>query len=133
MARIGYARIGSVGQIRGVQLEKHQPSGMAYQKKKSGTAGKRASPTACLEYVQGGDTLVVMCLDRLASSTSHLCQITEGLRHQGVDQLIQHQLLHRMAAPPHDGRDCTLPERRPCRPPLPSRRFSLLGGTACHR
>jgi hypothetical protein len=35
--------------------------------------------------VREGDTLVVTRLDRLARSTLHLCQITEELKHKGVN------------------------------------------------
>ena len=40
---------------------------------------------ACLEYVREGDTLVVTCLDRLARSTLHLCQIAAELERKEVN------------------------------------------------
>jgi len=79
MARIGYARTGPVGQRLGVQLEKHRPCKATYQEKKSGSAGTCASIGAFLEYVRGGDTLVVMPLDRIAPSTLRLVPDPRGI------------------------------------------------------
>ena len=49
MARIGYARVSSVGQSLAVQLEKLTSCDKTYQEKKSGASGKRSSLEACLE------------------------------------------------------------------------------------
>ena len=84
MARIGYARVSSVGQSLEVQLEKLKQCDKIYQEKRSGASGKRPSLEACLEYVREGDTLVVTRLDRLARSTLHLCQIAEELKRKQV-------------------------------------------------
>jgi len=84
MARIGYARVSSVGQSLAVQLEKLTPCDKIYQEKKSGSSGKRLSLEACLEYVRAGDVLVITRLDRLARSTLHLCQIAAELERKGV-------------------------------------------------
>lgn len=65
MARIGYARVSSVGQSLEVQLEKLKQCDKIYQEKRSSAMGKRPSLEACLEYVREGDTLVVT---RLVSS-----------------------------------------------------------------
>jgi DNA invertase Pin-like site-specific DNA recombinase len=85
MARIGYARVSSVGQNLDVQLEKLQHCDKIYQEKLSGSTSKRPRLAACLEYVRAGDTLVVTRLDRLARSTLHLCQIAAELERKGVD------------------------------------------------
>jgi len=77
MARVGYARVSSVGQSLAVQFDKLTACDKIYQEKKSGSASRRPSLEACLEYVREGDTLVVTRLDRLARSTLHLCQIAE--------------------------------------------------------
>ncbi len=84
MARIGYARVSSVGQSLEVQLDKLKQCDKIYQEKHSGTTGTRPRLEACLEYVREGDTLVVTRLDRLARSTLHLCQIAEELRRKQV-------------------------------------------------
>lgn len=78
MARVGYARVSSVGQSLAVQLEKLACCDKIFQEKQSATSGKRLRLEACLEYVREGDTLVVTRLDRLARSTLHLCQIATG-------------------------------------------------------
>ena len=85
MARVGYARVSSVGQSLEVQLDKLQPCDKIFQEKKSASSGTRPSLQACLEYVREGDSLVVTRLDRLARSTLHLCQIAAELDRKRVN------------------------------------------------
>lgn len=85
MARVGYARVSSVGQSLDVQLDKLKDCRKIFQEKKSGTSNKRSQLEACLEYVREDDTLVVTRLDRLARSTLHLCQIADELKRKGVE------------------------------------------------
>jgi DNA invertase Pin-like site-specific DNA recombinase len=85
MARVGYARVSSVGQNLEVQLDKLKGCDKIYQEKKSGTSGRRPQLEACLEYVREGDTLVITRLDRLVRSTLHLCQIADELKRKAVD------------------------------------------------
>jgi DNA invertase Pin-like site-specific DNA recombinase len=97
MARVGYARVSSVGQSLEVQLDKlaHCACDKTYQEKKSGSGdgGKRPGLEACLEYVREGDTLLVTRLDRLARSTLHLCQIAAELQRKGVElQVLDQQI-----------------------------------------
>lgn len=84
MARVGYARVSSVGQSLAVQLDKLSTCDKIYEEKKSGLTGQRPRLGDCLEYVRDGDTLVVTRLDRLARSTLHLCQIAAELQRKGV-------------------------------------------------
>ena len=84
MARVGYARVSSVGQSLDVQREKLQHCDKLFQETHSGTAGTRPQLHACLDYVREEDTLVVTRLDRLARSTFHLCQIAETLARKQV-------------------------------------------------
>lgn len=84
MARIGYARVSSIGQSVAVQLDKLTSCDKIYEEKKSGATGQRPRLGDCLEYVRDGDTLVVTRLDRLARSTLHLCQIAAELQRKGV-------------------------------------------------
>ena len=84
MARVGYARVSSVGQSLEVQLDKLQHCDKRFQETHSGATGPRPQPRACLDSVREGDTLVVTRLDRLARSTLHLCQIAEELARQHV-------------------------------------------------
>ena len=84
MARVGYARVSSVGQSLEVQLDKLQHCDKLFQETHSGAAGPRPQLRACLDSVREGDTLVVTRLDRLARSTLHLCQIAETLARKQV-------------------------------------------------
>ena len=84
MARVGYARVSSVGQSLEVQLDKLQHCDKLFQETHSGAAGPRPQLRACLDYVREGATLVVTRLDRLARSTLHLCQIAETLARKQV-------------------------------------------------
>jgi DNA invertase Pin-like site-specific DNA recombinase len=93
MARIGYARVSSVGQSLEVQLAKLTDCDKIYQEKRSGASLKRPRLDACLEYVREGDRLVITRLDRLARSTLHLCQIAEELRRKQVHlQVLDQQI-----------------------------------------
>ncbi len=85
MARVGYARVSSVGQSLQVQLDKLQPCDKIFQEKENAASGTRPSLHACLEYVREGDTLVVTRLDRLARSTLHLCQIAAEIDRKQVN------------------------------------------------
>ena len=85
MARVGYARVSSVGQSLEVQLDKLKSCRKIFQEKKSAAGAKRLALEACLEYVREDDTLVVTRLDRLARSTLHLCQIADELKRKGVE------------------------------------------------
>jgi DNA invertase Pin-like site-specific DNA recombinase len=51
MARVGYARVSSVGQSLEVQLDKLKHCDKIYQEKKSGAAGRWPRLQACLEYI----------------------------------------------------------------------------------
>lgn len=84
MARVGYARVSSVGQRLEVQRAKLRHCDKLFQETHSGAAGPRPQLRACLDYVREGDTLVVTRLDRLARSTLHLCQIAETLAQKQV-------------------------------------------------
>jgi DNA invertase Pin-like site-specific DNA recombinase len=84
MARVGYARVSSVGQSLAVQLDKLQHCDKIFQEHASGAGGRRPRLEARLDYVREGDTLVVTRLDRLARSTLHLCQIAAELQRKQV-------------------------------------------------
>ena len=86
MAVIGYARVSSVGQSLGVQLDKLKEYGCSkiYSEKKSGTSANRPELKSTLDYVRDGDVLVITKLDRLARSTLDLHRIIEQLNSKGV-------------------------------------------------
>ena len=85
MARVGYARVSSVGQSLEVQLDKLKHCDKIYQEKKKRRVGQAAETPSLLEYIREGDTRVVTRLDRLARSTLHLCQIAADLERKQVN------------------------------------------------
>lgn len=91
MAKIGYARVSSVGQSLDVQREKLSDCDKLFEEKRSGTTDARPQLKECLNYVRDGDQLVVTRIDRLARSTLHLCQIAEALREKGVALVVLDQ------------------------------------------
>lgn len=98
MARVGYARVSTIGQSLDVQLDKLANCKKVFQEKKSGVDQNRPRLQACLEYVREGDVLVVTRLDRLARSTLHLCQIADTLREKGVDLMVIDQSIDTSSA-----------------------------------
>ena len=91
MAKVGYARVSSVGQSLDVQREKLADCDKLFEEKRCGTTDARVQLKECLNYVREGDQLVVTRIDRLARSTLHLCQIAETLRKKGVDLVVLDQ------------------------------------------
>ena len=91
MAKVGYARVSSVGQSLDVQREKLSECDKLFEEKRSGTTDARPQLKQCLNYVREGDQLIVTRIDRLARSTLHLCQIAETLRDKGVDLVVLDQ------------------------------------------
>ncbi|OED47397.1 resolvase [Rhodobacteraceae bacterium (ex Bugula neritina AB1)] len=91
MAKVGYARVSSVGQSLVVQREKLDGCDKLFEEKRSGTTDARPQLKECLNYVREGDQLIVTRIDRLARSTLHLCQIAETLKHKGVDLVVLDQ------------------------------------------
>ncbi|WP_420011575.1 recombinase family protein [Tateyamaria sp.] len=91
MAKVGYARVSSVGQSLDVQREKLADCDKLFEEKRSGTTDARPQLKECLNYVRDGDQLIVTRIDRLARSTLHLCQIAETLREKGVDLVVLDQ------------------------------------------
>ena len=91
MAKVGYARVSSVGQSLDVQREKLTDCDKLFEEKRSGTTDARPQLKECLNYVREGDQLIVTRIDRLARSTLHLCQIAETLHEKGVDLVVLDQ------------------------------------------
>ncbi len=91
MAKVGYARVSSVGQSLDIQREKLSACEKLFEEKCSGTTDARPMLKQCLNYVREGDVLIVSRIDRLARSTLHLCQIAETLREKGVDLVVLDQ------------------------------------------
>ena len=91
MAKIGYARVSSVGQSLEIQREKLTFCNKLFEEKRSGTTNARPMLKECLSYVREGNQLIVTRIDRLARSTLHLCQIAETLRQKRVDLVVLDQ------------------------------------------
>ena len=91
MAKVGYARVSSVGQSLDVQRAKLNDCDTLFEEKRSGTTDARPRLKECLTYLRDGDQLIVTRIDRLARSTLHLCQIAETLREKGVDLVVLDQ------------------------------------------
>src|SRR5215213_4068805 len=82
MALIGYARVSTEDQITDRQLDELRAAGCAemFEEHASGGARDRPVLVQALARVKAGDTLVVVSLDRLARSLSHLLVVIEGLQ-----------------------------------------------------
>jgi DNA invertase Pin-like site-specific DNA recombinase len=93
MAKVGYARVSSVGQSLDVQLSKLDDYGCEeiFKDKHTGTTADRPSLKECRKYIRKGDSLVITKLDRLARSTYHLTQIAEELKVKGADLIVLDQ------------------------------------------
>jgi len=93
MAKVGYARVSTIGQSLDVQLSKLTKYGCdeIFKDKHTGTTADRLNLKQCRKYVRKGDSLVITKLDRLARSTFHLTQIAEELKHKGVDLIVLDQ------------------------------------------
>ena len=80
MALIGYARVSTTEQHLHLQQDALSAAGCLkiYTDTISGTKSERKGLTEALDYVRGGDTLVVWRLDRLGRSLKDLIErITE--------------------------------------------------------
>ena len=84
MTVVGYARVSSIGQDLGVQLDKLKGCHKVFKEKRSGVDAGRPELNRCLEYLREGDTLLVSKIDRLARSTSDLYRIVSMLAEKGV-------------------------------------------------
>ncbi|MGL5423683.1 MAG: recombinase family protein [Serratia fonticola] len=84
MARVGYARVSTVGQSLEAQLKALQDCEKVFQETISGSKDDRSQLKSMLEFVREGDTVVVTKLDRLARNTRHLLEIAEFLQRKRV-------------------------------------------------
>ncbi|MGW4408650.1 recombinase family protein [Nonomuraea sp. NPDC004702] len=94
--RVGYARISSASQNLDGQTDALNAAGCekVFADTASGKLTERPELTRCLEYLRGGDTLVVWRLDRLGRSLRHLVEAINALAgrmvafaslHEGID------------------------------------------------
>lgn len=86
MALIGYARVSTDTQDTAAQEQALRAAGCDGVHLEQASGGDRARPVlrAVLRDLRVGDTLVVVRLDRLARSLSHLLDVIEGLEKRGA-------------------------------------------------
>ncbi len=83
---IGYARVSTDDQVHDAQMDELRAAGCERIFQEHGSRASRARPvlTRLLGELAAGDVLVVVRLDRLARSVSHLLQVIEDLEERGV-------------------------------------------------
>lgn len=86
MTLIGYARVSTDEQDTAAQQDALRTQGctVIFEDKASGASKERPNLARALERVGKGDTLLVVRIDRLARSLSHLLQIVETIRAKGA-------------------------------------------------
>ncbi|MFL5279794.1 MAG: recombinase family protein [Rhodopila sp.] len=86
MPLIDYARVSTEDQITARQLDELRAAGCTEILEEHASGGDRSRPVLAqtLARLRPGDTLVVVSLDRLARSLSHLLEVIEGLQGRGV-------------------------------------------------
>src|SRR3954454_14578817 len=86
MALIGYARVSTEDQQTDPQLDELRAAGCSviFEERASGGSRTRIELLRCLERVGEDDMLVVVRIDRLARSLSHLLEVIERLRERGA-------------------------------------------------
>ena len=86
MPLIGYARISTEDQTALPQVQELHTAGCAEIVEEQASGGSRTRPVLArlLDQLRAGDTLVVVRIDRLARSLSHLLEIIERLEAKGA-------------------------------------------------
>ena len=86
MASVGYARVSTQDQDLSLQLDALEAAGCGkvFEDHASGAQADRAGLRAALDYVRGGEVLVVWKLDRLGRSLPHLIETVTDLAKRGV-------------------------------------------------
>jgi DNA invertase Pin-like site-specific DNA recombinase len=83
---LGYARVSTEDQATEVQTDELTAAGCGVIFRETGSGASRARPelTRLLQEIRAGDVLVVVRLDRLARSVSHLLETIERLEARGA-------------------------------------------------
>jgi DNA invertase Pin-like site-specific DNA recombinase len=83
---IGYARVSTEDQAIDAQVDELRAAGCGIVHEEHGSGASRARPVLAklMREIGGGDVLVVVRLDRLARSVSHLLQVIETLEERGA-------------------------------------------------
>ncbi|OWV73018.1 hypothetical protein ATY77_08410 [Rhizobium sp. R634] len=83
---IGYVRVSTDDQAHDAQMNELRAAGCDRIFQEHGSGASRARPvlTRLLRELSAGDVLVVVRLDRVARSVSHLLQVIEDLEERGA-------------------------------------------------
>ncbi|MHC1550235.1 recombinase family protein [Phyllobacterium sp. K27] len=83
---IGYARVSTEDQLSDAQLIELRAAGchMVFEERGSGASRARPVLAKLIREIDAGEVLVVVRLDRLARSVSHLLQVIEQLEDKGA-------------------------------------------------
>ncbi len=83
---IGYARVSTGEQTTDPQIAELRAAGCLDIRSETGSGGLRARPALArlVREIQSGDTLVVVRIDRLARSLSHLLEVIEAVEARGA-------------------------------------------------
>lgn len=83
---LGYARVSTEDQATDAQTDELNAAGCEtiYQEHGSGTSRARPELARLMREIRAGDVLVVVRLDRLARSVSHLLEVIERLEDKGA-------------------------------------------------
>ncbi len=86
MPQIGYARVSTIEQHLGLQLDALKKYGCVriFTDKQTGTRFDRKELLAALDYLNEGDTFVVWKLDRLGRSLKQLIETVEQLKERKI-------------------------------------------------
>ena len=83
---VGYARVSTLDQNLDLQVKALKSAGCKrlFVEKASGAQRDRPELMAAIDYVRGGDTIVVWKLDRMARSLKQLIETVEELEQRGI-------------------------------------------------
>lgn len=84
---VGYARTSTTEQMAGFEAQERDLKAAGAErifKEQTSSVGERKALEDALDFVRGGDVLVVTKLDRLARSVEHLGQLVKRLEAKGV-------------------------------------------------
>jgi DNA invertase Pin-like site-specific DNA recombinase len=86
VANVGYARVSKIDQDPALQLDALAAARCVkvFEDRASGARADRAGLQSALDYVRGGDVLIVWKLDRLGRSLPHLIETVTSLATRGV-------------------------------------------------
>ncbi|MTH94585.1 recombinase family protein [Roseibium sp. RKSG952] len=87
MARIGYARVSTADQDLEIQIDRLTSAGYEIIRSETGSGATRAGRSeldTIMQFLQAGDELVVLRLDRLGRSTRDVLNLVHELDQRGA-------------------------------------------------